>query len=162
MTYAQGVSASVPLRRAGYRVAYRILQSFWFLRRPQIEGVKCLLTSGDHVLLVRHTYGPPVWDLPGGGVKRGEAPLTAARREMAEELGLMDADWRPAGVVTGRQNFRHDTVHGFAAELVSLDLVPNPAELASVRWFLRSALPHGLGLYARAFLPGAEDKSADR
>lgn len=161
MTYAHSVSASVPLRRAGYRVAYRILQALWFLRRPRIEGVKCLLRSGDHVLLVRHTYGPPVWDLPGGGVKRGEDPLAAARREMAEELGLMDADWRPAGTVTGRQNFRHDTVHGFTAELSSLDLVPNLAELASVRWFLRCALPPGLGFYARAFLLGAGDRPVD-
>ncbi len=146
----------MPLRRAGYRIAYRILQAFWFLRRPQIEGVKCLLTSGDHVLLVRHTYGPPVWDLPGGGVKRGEDPLAAARREMAEELGLIDADWRPAGLVTGRQNFRHDTVHGFAAELDGVELTPNPAELAWIRWFLRSALPPTLGLYARAFLLSAQ------
>ena len=43
------------------------------------------------MLLVRHTYGPRAWDLPGGAIKRGEPPIDAARREMDEELGLDDA-----------------------------------------------------------------------
>ena len=48
------------VRRAGYRLAYRMLTIWWFVRRPPTAGVKCLLTSGSEVLLVRHTYGPAV------------------------------------------------------------------------------------------------------
>ena len=66
--------ASLRFRRAAYRLAYGLLRVWWFIRRPQVAGVKCLLTHGNEVLLVRHTYGPDVWDLPGGGVKSGESP----------------------------------------------------------------------------------------
>jgi 8-oxo-dGTP pyrophosphatase MutT (NUDIX family) len=150
------VPVALRLRRRGYRLAYRILTVWWFLRRPRIEGVKCVLTSGDAVLLVRHTYGPAVWDLPGGVVKRREPPLQAAQREMAEELGIQNADWREAGTIQGRQNFRRDTVHCFAAELGSRALAPNGAELAETRWFARDELPSKLGLYT----PPALDEAA--
>ena len=79
---------TLTLRRLGYRIAYRVLQVFWFVDAPPKQGVKCLLTCHDRVLLVRHTYGSRAWDVPGGAIKRGEPPLTAARREMGEELGL--------------------------------------------------------------------------
>ena len=52
------------------------------------------------VLLVRHTYGSRGWDLPGGSMKRGEAPVNAARREMHEELGVTIDDWRSLGLVS--------------------------------------------------------------
>ena len=44
------------------------------------------------VLLVRHSYGPPVWALPGGGLGRNEDPGVAAAREFREELGCGLAD----------------------------------------------------------------------
>jgi len=34
------------------------------------------------------------WDFPKGETRRGEAPLTAARRELAEETGLTRLDFR--------------------------------------------------------------------
>ena len=74
-------------------------------------GVKCVLTDGDRVLLVRHTYGPREWDLPGGGVKRGERPATTARREMHEELGSKIDDLRDAGEVLAALNRSRATVH---------------------------------------------------
>jgi 8-oxo-dGTP pyrophosphatase MutT (NUDIX family) len=151
------VLAGIRLRRIGYRVAYRGLTIWWFLRRPPTEGVKCLLTHRGQVLLVRHTYGPAVWDLPGGGVKRDESALSAAQREMSEELGIEHADWRPAGTIRGRQNFRLDTIHCFAAELPSPTVKPNGAELGQARWFSWGALPDRLGGYAAGVLGSASD-----
>lgn len=148
------MTVSLRLRRLGYRLAYRTLTVWWFLRRPPVEGVKCLLTQGNQVLLVRHTYGPAVWDLPGGGVKRGEPPLAAARREMAEELGIGSVQWRDVGMIHGRQSFRRDTIHCFTAELDSQPLAPNAAELAETRWFARDRLPGPLGTYASPVLAG--------
>ena len=39
------------------------------------------------LLLVRHSYGPDSWALPGGGMGRGEDAEAAAAREVAEEVG---------------------------------------------------------------------------
>ncbi|MCK9894397.1 NUDIX hydrolase [Frankia sp. AgB32] len=49
--------------------------------------------DGANVLLVRPTYRPG-WDLPGGVVEQDESPYAAARREVAEELGLHRAPGR--------------------------------------------------------------------
>ena len=64
----------VLVRRVGYRFAYAGLRVYWFVLRPRSTGIKCVLTDGDRVLLVRHTYGPRAWELPGGSLKR-EAPF---------------------------------------------------------------------------------------
>ena len=47
-----------------------------------------LFTDYDgRVLLVQPSY-KPTWELPGGVVEAGESPRAAARREVAEELGI--------------------------------------------------------------------------
>ena len=40
------------------------------------------------VLMVRHVKGDKFWTLPGGRVKKGEALLTALKREVREETGF--------------------------------------------------------------------------
>lgn len=49
-----------------------------------------LLDERDRVLLVSHLPGENrrVWTAPGGGLEDGEDHLAAARRELAEELGV--------------------------------------------------------------------------
>jgi 8-oxo-dGTP pyrophosphatase MutT (NUDIX family) len=132
---------SVTVRRLGYRVAYRLLQVFWLITRPSQEGVKCLLCNGDRVLLVRHTYGPRGWDLPGGMVKRGEDPRDTARREMHEELGVGPAHWTDLGSVSASLEHRHDTIHIFGAELATPALRVDRTELEIAQWFARGELP---------------------
>jgi 8-oxo-dGTP pyrophosphatase MutT (NUDIX family) len=145
---------SVQLKRVGFRVAYRLLQLIWFVRRPYTRGVKCLITSPEGVLLVRHTYGRRSWDLPGGALKRDEEPLACARREMEEELGMRDADWSAAGTIQGRQNHRRDLIYCFRTELAQAEVSPNPVELATVGWFPSGSLPAELSPYARPILEG--------
>jgi len=48
------------------------------------------LVDGDRVMLVRqyrYAVGEETWELPAGGVKPGESPEAAARRELEEETG---------------------------------------------------------------------------
>lgn len=55
-------------------------------------GVRTLvLNEKGEVLLVRHTYSPG-WHFPGGGIKPGESPEKAARREAYEETGIETQD----------------------------------------------------------------------
>src|ERR1700734_2481734 len=85
--YPQPMAPAIRARRLAYRVAAQLLRFLRPLVPIDWGGVKCVLTDGDRVLLVRHTYGSRQWDLPGGGRHRGERSIDAARREMHEELG---------------------------------------------------------------------------
>jgi 8-oxo-dGTP pyrophosphatase MutT (NUDIX family) len=156
-----GVSATLTLRRVGYRVAYRLLQVFWFITRPTKLGVKCVVTDRDRVLLVRHTYGRRSWDFPGGSMKRRESPLSAARREMGEELGLDGADWAPIGELHGRVDRRHDTIECFRVELADPQLRVDLGELAAVDWFTRDALPPDIGPYVNEIIAWAPEIGAE-
>jgi 8-oxo-dGTP diphosphatase len=145
----------VRIRRLAYRLAYLLLRVYWFSFRPTMTGAKCVLSHGELVLLVRHTYGRPAWDLPGGAVKRGEPPATAARREMLEELGIPIDAWQPLGELRGSSEHRQDALHCFRAELderqlreLNFDL----GEIAAAAWFPRADLPPALGTYVRSVL----------
>lgn len=81
------------LHRALYRIAYRLRRGYRRTFRRPIHGVNAVLRDGQgRVLLVRHSYGPPVWTLPGGGHGPGEDPALAVRRELAEELSIAIAE----------------------------------------------------------------------
>lgn len=53
----------------------------------------CVLVREGRALLVHRHPGrrlfPDVWDLPGGHIEAGEEPDATARRELAEELGVV-------------------------------------------------------------------------
>jgi 8-oxo-dGTP pyrophosphatase MutT (NUDIX family) len=138
--------------RLGYRAAYTAMRAYWFVLRPEVSGVKCVLLNQGRVLLVRHTYGDPRWDLPGGSLKRGELPVDAARREMSEELGVEIEAWTSLGRLTSTMDHRHDTMHCFAAELPGEEVTMDPGELAAVSWFSRRELPLDLGWHVRRIL----------
>ncbi len=77
------------LHRLGLRLAHGVRRRWWRWAQVKLEGCRVLaLDSAGRVLLIRHSYGSGNWLLPGGGIARGEAPLAAAQRELAEETGL--------------------------------------------------------------------------
>ncbi len=142
----------IAVRRAALRGAYAGLRVYWFLVRPEVQGVKCVLTNGDHVLLVRHTYGGREWDLPGGRTRRAEPALATARREMHEELGVLIDEWAPLGEVVGTIEHRRDRMQCFQAEVRDGVLQIDRGELSAARWFPRQALPDEIGYYVREIL----------
>ena len=146
------VQLPIGLRRAGYRAAYNLLRVYWWARRPEVRGVKCVLTRGDRVLLVRHTYGDRHWDLPGGRIKRDEPALKTAQREMHEELGVLIEDWAPIGVVSRRADFRRDRMQVFQADLRDGEIELDPGELATGHWFARRELPTDVASYVPQIL----------
>jgi ADP-ribose pyrophosphatase YjhB (NUDIX family) len=146
------VHLPVPVQRLGYRVAYGGLRLYWLVFRPQVSGVKCVLTHGEDVLLVRHTYGPRGWDLPGGTVRRREPPETTATREMREELGLTIDVWRFMGRMELVVDHKRDSLHCFQAELPGPEFVMDRGELSAARWFPARELPGNLGRYTRLIL----------
>ena len=55
-----------------------------YRRRP---GVYAVLLRGDQVLLTHQAEPIPEFQLPGGGIDPGEAPIAALHREVYEETG---------------------------------------------------------------------------
>jgi 8-oxo-dGTP pyrophosphatase MutT (NUDIX family) len=145
----------VPVRRAGYRAAHLALRTYWRVVHPHTLGVKCVVRDGDAVLFVRHAYGDRrSWQLPGGGMKRGEDPRDTAQREAREELGLDLADWTKLGEVESRAHGKLTTLVCFEGHPPGRAVAIDEGEIEEARWFERAELPPRIGLDARVVLTG--------
>lgn len=60
------------------------------------------------------------WEIPEGGSPLDEDPLDGAKRELAEEVGLQAADWRPILTMELSNSITDEFCHGYLA----LDLTP--------------------------------------
>lgn len=85
----------------------------------------------------RHAAGGVIWELPAGCIDPGEGadPLATARRELAEEAGLVARDWRDLGSIYTTPGFCDEVLYLYLA----LDLEETPTshgedELIEVRW----------------------------
>lgn len=89
--------------------------------RP-IVGIGVAVLRPGAVLLARRGRPPNdgAWSLPGGAQELGETAEAAARRELAEETGLVASALRPAGVACGVWDGRPDRVHFFSLHLDQL------------------------------------------
>ncbi|MEO1045436.1 MAG: NUDIX domain-containing protein [Pseudomonadota bacterium] len=72
-----------------YRFAQTGRALYWRVFRPKVFGAKLVVrNAAGEVLLIRHSYGrSDLYMLPGGGIRRGEAAVDAAQRELMEEVG---------------------------------------------------------------------------
>ena len=123
------------------------------MRRPHTEGVKCIVADGGRVLFVRHTYGNrSAWEIPGGGLHRGEAPEAAVRREMREELGIELVDVREVGRVEVAGSHKRTLLHCFAGGTGGVPLRLEAAEIAEARWAPPDTPPRPLGPDAAVLL----------
>lgn len=131
-----------PLGRLPYKAAYLVLAGWSQLFHPRTRGVKCVLCAGDEILLVRHSYGPRQWDLPGGFVRRGESFAAAGRRELREELDVPDpVAVSELGTFPRAHLGRRETLGGVRFELGERRATIRTFELAEVRWVRRDGLP---------------------
>jgi ADP-ribose pyrophosphatase YjhB (NUDIX family) len=102
-------------------------------------GALVLLEDGDRVLLIRPSYRP-AWSLPGGLLRRGEEPATAAVREVGEEVGVTVVGLSGGAVVMDVPARRIDVVYRGRVAEGDKPRSTSP-EVREQRWFERSRLP---------------------
>ena len=86
-------------------------------------AVGVLAVEEDHIYLVgqyRYPLGQYSWEIPEGGCPEGEDPLTAARRELAEETGLEAGNWERLG----EAYLSNSVADEYAVWFLATDLVP--------------------------------------
>lgn len=117
----------------------------WFrLRRGLTLGVRIVVHDAEgRILLVRHTYAPG-WLFPGGGVERGETAAQAARRELAEEAGIIAAGPMSLfGLYANEENFPGDHVALLVLESFEQQDRKTSVEIAEMGFFSPQELPVG-------------------
>ena len=119
---------------------------------------------GGRILVVQQSYrSNPSW--PGGGIRRGEEPREAARRELREELGLLI---QPEDLVLAREvivdwGFRRERVRVFELHLrAAPDLQIDNREIVAARFVDPQALlaEDGLPPFIRAHLADERPRRA--
>lgn len=116
---------------------------FWQVSRGMTLGARAVVHDVDRgVLLIRHTYSKG-WQLPGGGVERGETALAALARELREEAGVeMRGDPALHGLFFNRAVSDRDHVAVYrVTEFAVVEEKRPDWEIAEARFFPLGALP---------------------
>ena len=129
------------LHRSLLKVAHRVRHRWRKWRKTPISGISVIVTNqADEVMLLRHSYGPKAWGLPGGGMAQGEDPVECAKRELREEVRLDVEHLEPLGILNETLSGSPHTSHVFTVE-VTQDPEPDGREILEACFFAGDALP---------------------
>jgi len=73
--------------QVAFRIAHRMLRTYWWLRRPVKGGILVAVWHLDRVLIIKNSYRHE-YTLPGGYPLAGESPVQTGSRELLEECGV--------------------------------------------------------------------------
>lgn len=102
-----------------------------------IAAFAIIFNESDQVLLC-HRRDMDMWNLPGGGVEKGELPDEAVIREVKEETGL-DVEIEKLSGIYGKQ-YKDELVFTFICRIVGGDLTTT-SESSDIQFFPVDELP---------------------
>jgi 8-oxo-dGTP pyrophosphatase MutT (NUDIX family) len=141
-----------PIHRMALVMAHGLRHHWRQFRGISLAGVSIVARDFDgQILLVRHSYGPPGWFFPGGGIGRNETPEQAARRELREETGCLIDGLKLVGTIEEEISGAPHTAHVFDGVVMAM---PNPdgREVIEARFFPTHSLPEPLSPMTKARL----------
>ena len=144
----RGKSGYFELRDDAIRFPDGATAVYTVVTNPDSAFVVPIFENGDTMLVRqwRHAWDVSSWEVPAGTFDGDEDALTCARRELAEETGLVAERYTPLGIVHGAA-FLTGRAHLFLAErLTESDRNPETYEqdMEVLRLPFREALDAGL------------------
>ncbi len=103
-----------------------------------------ILDEQGRVLLVKHSYGPLNWEIPGGAAELDETPTETVLREVREETGLSVNAEHLTGVYYERKGPGFEVLHfAFRCRLENSAATPEPnsPEIMQCGYWPLDALP---------------------
>lgn len=133
-----------------------------FLRFSKEKRVRVIVVSSDnHVLLVRNWFGYQNWSLPGGGIKKNETPRRAAIRELYEETGM---SLKSNGISYIKPYICHESFLSFKSDVYytatkkrSPLTQKRDFEILEIKWHSIKKLPKNLAIPIKQILKEAKD-----
>lgn len=104
----------------------RVVDDYFIIEKPDIVAIFAV-TKGRKVLLVKqykHGIDDILLELPGGYLGRGESPLEAAERELAEETGYTSSKLKEIGILVNDPSNMTNLIHVFLAQDASETTAP--------------------------------------
>jgi 8-oxo-dGTP pyrophosphatase MutT (NUDIX family) len=144
--------------------------SFFVVESPDWVNIIALDAENETVLIEQFRHGTEeiVLEIPGGMIDEGEAPETAARRELLEETGFASDEFIYLGKSRPNPAIQNNWIYHFAAlncrkiqetafdehesvvtKLVSLDEIPNLIESEQITHSLVLAGFYKLNLHLK-------------
>lgn len=140
------------LHRALLPLAHAVRRRWRRWRKAPLAGCSIIVCRTDGaILLVRHSYGPPNWALPGGGLCPGEDPEVCARRELREELGLAPDRLQLVGRIEEVLSGSPHTAYLFRCVTDETPRI-DAREVIEARYFPTHSLPEPLSALTRTRL----------
>lgn len=135
------MNAKIFLVRSFFKIILPIRRGYWFVFRPKTYGVKTLIQHGDTFLFIKNAYGKKMWSFPGGGVKRGEDPADAAKREVQEEVNINLPAVSYIGEYTSTRQYKRDIVYCYHAMVNNENFKIYPMEVEDAKWLTLDEVP---------------------
>lgn len=112
----------------------------WLYLRGKAR-TRVIVECQGKVLVVRSLLGTGKWQLPGGGLHRGENPAEGAARELREETGVSVPASQLVPLNEGK-TAKHTTIHGLSflyyGFVVSIEQLPalrmQKLEITDIDW----------------------------
>ena len=113
----------------------RVIEEFLQLRAQDFVVVVPFTDNGQIVTIRSYKHGPRRVSLalPAGLIDAGEAPESAARRELLEETGYEAADWERIGSFVVDSNYGLNTEHAFIARGARKVREPESGDLEEIQ-----------------------------